>query len=146
MNNITRGFYPVFSSTLEELERFFDDSIKNFKTQYPMNVIKCAESGYRIDVALAGFSKEDISIEVNKNVLNISASIPNRVIKDYDETSANTYIRRGISYREMNQSFQIGENIDVSNITVDFVNGLLSVNLPLRKEFETLNRKIEISW
>ena len=39
MNNITRGFFPVFSSTFEELERFFDDSIKNFKTQYPMNVI-----------------------------------------------------------------------------------------------------------
>lgn len=145
MNNITRGFFPVFSSTFEELERFFDDSIKNFKTQYPMNVIKCAESGYRIEAALAGFSKEDISVEVNKNVLNIRASIPDRVIKDYDETSTNTYIRRGISYRDMNQRFQIGENIDIENITVEFVNGLLSVNLPLKKDTETLNRKIEIS-
>ena len=145
MNNVTRGFFPVFSRTFEELERFYDDSIKNFKTQYPMNIIKCVEDGYRIEVALAGFSKEDISVEVNKNVLNIDASVPNRVVRDYDETSANTYIRRGISYREMSQSFQIGESIDVENITVEFVNGLLSVNLPLKKDTETLNRKIEIS-
>jgi HSP20 family molecular chaperone IbpA len=44
----------------------------------------------------------------------------------------------------MSQSFNIGEKIDVSNISVQFVDGLLTINLPIKSVTEINNRKIEI--
>lgn len=137
---ISRGFFPIISSVFNDVEKVVYDSFKSAKTSYPMNIIDLGEEGFKIEIALAGFSKEDISVDINENVLNINVSVPERLKQVSDEF----YIRRGISHREMNQSFQIGEKIDISGVSVCFVDGLLTVNLPLKKVIETNNRKIDI--
>jgi HSP20 family molecular chaperone IbpA len=141
MNNY--GFFPVSTAIFEDVERILNNSLKTVKTQYPTNIIDLFHKGYKIEIALAGFSKEDISVEVNGNKLDVNVSVPSRLIVNEDDGDA-CYIKHGISYREMSQSFNIGEKIDVSNISVEFVDGLLTINLPIKRETEINNRKIEI--
>ena len=137
------GFFPVTTTVFKNVEKVINDSLKTEKTQYPTNIIDLYEKGYKIEIALAGFSKEDISVEVNGSRLDVNVYVPSRLVVNEDNENA-CYIKHGISYREMSQSFNIGEKIDVSNISVQFVDGLLTINLPIKRAKEINNRKIEI--
>ena len=137
------GFFPVTTTVFKNVERVINDSLKTEKTQYPTNIIDLYAKGYKIEIALAGFSKEDISVEVNGSRLDVNVYVPSRLVVNEDNGDV-CYIKHGISYREMSQSFNISEKIDVSNISVQFVDGLLTINLPIKHATEINNRKIEI--
>ena len=74
MNNY--GFFPITTTVFKNVERVLNDSLKTENTQYPTNIIDLFHKGYKIEIALAGFSKEDISVEVNGNKLDVNVSVP----------------------------------------------------------------------
>ena len=85
----------------------------------PYNIRKGGEYNYTIEMALAGFSKNDIEIEVKEGLLTV------RSIKENDENDSDIY--RGISYRKFNRKFTIANDIVVNDASLE--NGMLKIEL-----------------
>ena len=85
----------------------------------PYNIRKGGDDNFVIEMALAGFSKDDIEIEVAEGLLTV------RSIKENDENDSNIY--RGISYRKFNRKFTLADDIVVNDASLE--NGMLEVNL-----------------
>ena len=81
----------------------------------PYNIRKGGDYTYAIEMALAGFSKDDIEIEVAEGLLAV------RSVKENDENDSNIY--RGISYRKFNRKFTLADDIVVNDASLE--NGML---------------------
>ena len=121
---------------------FLDDSVlEDYRKTSIMNTdIIEKESGYELQIDLPGVKKEDIKIEMNKNLINISVSIS----KSSDEENKK-YIRKERFTGEIKRSFNIGEDIDEDNINASFENGILYLNLPKKEENDSNKKFIEIN-
>lgn len=100
----------------------------------PYNLIKTDENRYAIELALAGFTQEDLDITIEDGVL----SIEGKVEKD-DE---NDYLHKGIGMRHFKRNFTLADTIEVRG--ADLVNGILTVELENVIPEEKKPRKIEI--
>ena len=85
----------------------------------PYNIRKGGDYTYAIEMALAGFSKDDIEIEVAEGLLTV------RSIKENDENDSDIY--RGISYRKFNRKFTLSDDIVVNDASLE--NGMLKIDL-----------------
>jgi molecular chaperone IbpA len=102
----------------------------------PYNIERTDETSYRISVAVAGFSGDDLSVEVKEGALIISAR------KAKDETPR-TYLHRGIATRAFERRFHLAEHIRVTSAAHE--NGMLHIDL-VREVPEALKpRRIEIA-
>ena len=85
----------------------------------PYNIRKDGDLNHVIEMALAGFSKDDIEVEVAQGVLTV------RSMKENTDDDSNVY--RGISYRKFNRKFTLADDIVVNDAKLE--NGLLSIEL-----------------
>lgn len=99
----------------------------------PYNIEQTAENGLRITLAVAGFRREDLAIQIDGNQLVIRG----RQAEDKDRQ----FLHRGIATRQFKRTFVLAEGIEVSDATID--NGLLHVDL-VRPDPKTQVRQIEI--
>lgn len=107
----------------------------------PYNIEKTAENGYRITLAVAGFSDEDISIEAREGVLVVKAEKKTAEEKT-DEASDRVFLHRGIAERGFERRFQLADHVRAEGAKLE--HGLLHVDL-LREVPEALKpRRIEI--
>ena len=107
----------------------------------PYNIRKEGEFSYVIDMALAGFSKKDIEVEVADGLLTV------RSVKENDDDSIggkaeDSNIYRGISYRKFNRKFTLADDIVVNDASLE--NGMLVISLERVVPEEKKPRKIEI--
>ena len=117
-----RPFSVGFDSIFEEFDRMLDSS--DFNSNYPpYNIKKIKEDVYKIEVALAGFDKKDIEIELKENNLTVRSKIKNSTIDE----NGNGLIHKGISTRQFQRSFTITEEIKVKDAQLK--NGLLTIDL-----------------
>ena len=100
----------------------------------PYNIRKGGDYNYTIEMALAGFSKDDIEIEVAEGLLTV------RSIKENDENDSNIY--RGISYRKFNRKFTLADDIVVNDASLE--NGMLKIDLERIVPDAKKPRKIKI--
>jgi molecular chaperone IbpA len=108
------GFDRVF-------DRLVDYSHNNMASTGfpPYNIKKVGDYGYEIEMALAGFGKEDIEVEVANGILTI------RSVKDNSDEPE--VLHRGISYRKFNRRFTLADDIIVTGAKLE--NGLLLIGL-----------------
>ncbi len=105
----------------------------------PYNIEKTAENAYRITLAVAGFSEDDISIEAREGVLVVKAEKK----AEEDEKDERVFLHRGIAERGFERRFQLADHVRAEGATLE--NGLLHVDL-VREVPEALKpRRIEIS-
>ena len=122
------GYDKVF----DNLSRYVDNSVTS--TGFPpYNIRKEGDYHYVIEMALAGFSKEDIEIEVADGTLSIRSD-------KKDDSSDNLY--RGISFRKFNRKFTLSDDIVVNDAALD--NGMLTINLERIVPEEKKPRLIEV--
>ena len=119
---MTRQSY--FNSPLllgfDQIERLLDQVAKHPQEGYPpYNIEQFDDGGLRITLAVAGFSKEDLSVTVEDNQLVIRG-------KQTDDAER-TWLHRGIAGRQFQRSFVLADGIDVAG--ADLENGLLHVDL-----------------
>jgi HSP20 family molecular chaperone IbpA len=91
-----------------------------YNTNYPLyNLVKENETNYRLEIALAGFKRDEISVYTEINKLVVESKSQN----------ANTeeYIHKGVATRSFSKTWTISEDIQVSKVI--FEDGLLTVNL-----------------
>ena len=121
--NSLKPFSVGFDSIFEEFDRMLD-STERYNSNYPpYNICKLNDNDYKIEVALAGYSRDDIEIELKDNTLTVRNKTKEKAIND----ESNGVIHKGISTRQFERSFTISEDIKVKN--ADLKNGLLSIDL-----------------
>lgn len=104
-------------------------------TYPPYNIEKTDEDAYRISIAVAGFSPDELSVEVKDGGLVVSA-------KRSGETEAKTYLHRGIATRAFERRFTLADHVRVTGAAHE--NGMLHIDL-VRETPEALKpRRIEI--
>ena len=135
-------FSPLYRSTVG-FDRLFTmlDSLAQpdgGQTYPPYNIERTGEDAYRISMAVAGFSEEDISIEAHRNVLTVKGERKEETDKDGAEL-----LYRGIAGRSFERRFQLADHVDVTGAQLK--NGLLHIDL-LRSIPEAMKpRKIAIA-
>ena len=122
------GFDHIFNQ-LENIHKHAKD------TYPPHNVVKDEELKFIIEVAVAGFRKEHIDIQIKDHVLTITGERPAR--RDQD-----LYVHKGISARNWKKSFRLSEYTEVNG--TDLVDGILTVELEVILPEEKRPRKVTI--
>jgi molecular chaperone IbpA len=118
-------FSPLFRSTIgfDRLARLVDTAtrVDNTALSYPpYNIEKTGDDAYRLTMAVAGFSRDELDLTVQENTLVVSG-------KAQGEDEANRYLHRGIARRAFERRFSLADHIKVTGASLD--NGLLHVDL-----------------
>lgn len=116
---------PLYRSTVgfDQLSSLFDNVLSDpAQPGYPpYNIERTGENSYRISMAVAGFSEDELNLESRENTLTISGSKPSQ---SGDEAN---YLHRGIATRDFQRRFQLADHVEVTNASLE--NGLLHVDL-----------------
>ncbi len=92
--------------------------------------IEKVEGGYELSTELAGFGKDDISVEIRNGYLTITAE--KKTEKNEDE--GKNYIHRERYYGKSQRSFYVGNNVNEDDIKATFADGILKLTIPEPKE------------
>lgn len=139
MTNIARFDTQALNRALIGFDRMFDDMESRFVNQMsnnypPYNVIREGDNHYTIEVAVAGFKKDEIKVTTEDGTLVIEAT--KEVVEDADGP---TYLHRGLASRAFTRSFNLAEHIKVKGAEIK--DGILTVKLE-REVPEELKPKI----
>jgi HSP20 family protein len=133
-NNLVDEFF----SDIPVLFKNNNNDQSNGKGFVPVNIKENGKS-YSIDVVAPGFDKADFKINLDQDILTISAEKKNEVRKENEKE-----IRKEYQYRSFQRSFTLDEKIDPADIEARYVNGVLTLNLPKREEVKTPSKQINI--
>ena len=125
-----RSTFVGFDHLFNELEHVARHSNDHYP---PHNILKTGDQDYLIELAVAGFSREELSIEVKDRTLTIMGE---------HESKGREYIHRGISTKKFKRTFRLSEHVKVNG--ADLVDGVLSVILKYEVPEELRPRKINI--
>lgn len=115
-------FSSPFMLGFEDFERTLDKISRSGSDSYPpYNIEQLAETDFRIVIAVAGFTMDDLSVQIEQNQLVIRGK---RASKEDEDR---VYLHRGIATRQFQRSFVLAEDIEVEGANLE--NGLLSINL-----------------
>lgn len=129
LNKALVGFDRIFN------DRFFTTQTNNYP---PHNIVKYSSDTYAIEVAVAGFTKEEINVSVDQDQLTIRGvkQRPN------ENTSQIEYLHRGLAARDFEQVFTLAEYMEVVGAKVD--NGMLQIDIKRVVPEALQPRQIEI--
>ena len=122
--NSLRPFSIGFDNMFDQFESLLSDGGLSAQSNYPpYNIRKTGKDRYAIEVAVAGFNKDDVEVEYEDNLLTVKTKkVDKAVEKDMD----GEIIHRGISQRSFSRSFTIADDIKVEGAEIK--NGLLTIN------------------
>ena len=135
------GTFNTFVDDLfSDLPGLLKGDFNNFERKgfVPVNVIE-SEKSYILEVVAPGFEKTDFKLNLDGNLLTISADAK---VENYEENKKE--IRREYSYRSFKRSFTLDEKIDATNIDASYINGVLALNLPKKETVKPSATKIVI--
>jgi len=133
---------PGFSDWLEDFfaGEVFNPLIKSRVASVPMVNVYENDDSFRIEVAVPGIKKEDIKINLDNDIIKISAEIDSEIEKEGEKCTKKEY-----SYKSFSRSFTMPESADAKNISAESVDGILKITI-MKKEEEVVKppREIEI--
>jgi molecular chaperone IbpA len=124
---------PFFLGFNDQFVRW-ESNKKTTSSFPPYNVKKVDEDNYTIELAVAGYSREEIEIKVEKDTLTIKSN------KENDEKS--DFLHRGIAGRNFTQHFTLGEYMSVKSASLE--NGMLSIKIERELPEEAKPKTIKI--
>ncbi len=137
----TYDFSPLYRATVgfdriaDLMDRVLSSDVPQ-PTYPPYNIEKIDENAYRISVAVAGFSPDELNVEVKDGGLVVSA-------RKAEEAEAKTYLHRGIATRAFERRFALADHVKVTGAAT--ADGMLHIDL-VREVPEALKpRRIEIA-
>ncbi len=116
----------LFDSLFNELANFEKDR-NHFVNKRPAANITENGEGFTIELVAPGLSKEDFKIDIDKDILTVSAN------KELKENEQEKVIKREFNFNKFKRTFRLPETIDTDKISANFENGVLIVSL-LKKE------------
>lgn len=109
-------------------------------TGKPSVNIRETDNSFQLEVAAPGFNKEDFDINVENDLLTISANKETK--KEEDEKG---YTRREFSYNSFSRSFTLPDSVNTESIKGSYVNGILNVELPKKPEAAKVKKTVKVS-
>ena len=113
LNRALIGFDAMFNN----FERRFANSVSS--NYPPHNVVKLDDSNYEIQIAVTGFDKDDVTVELDQNILIVTAGRP--------QEEERVYLHRGLAQRNFVKQFPLAEHIEVKG--AEQRNGVLTIKL-----------------
>jgi len=104
----------------------------------PYNIETTGENAYRIEVAVAGFTPDELTLEVKENLLTVTG----RKTANDESVEGRTFLHRGLAERDFERRFQLADYVVVKG--ADLVNGLLTIDLARELPEALKPRRIEI--
>jgi len=145
-----RPFQGSFNNFVDDLFAELPVFQKNgfdhqWKSSVPVNINE-TDKNYSIEVVAPGFDKADFKINLEQNLLTISAEKKTEVKENQDNNNNpnEKQIRKEYSYRSFKRSFTLNEKTDGTNIDAKYVNGVLTLNLPKKEEVKPSVKEISI--
>lgn len=128
-----KPFEGTFSNLVDDLftelpvllSSGFNNTVR--KDSIPVNV-KETEKSFQLDVIAPGFDKTDFKVNIEQDILTVSAEKTNEANEESDKS-----IRKEYNFRSFKRSFTLDEKIDATNIEASYVNGVLRLNLPKKE-------------
>ena len=121
--NSLRPFSIGFDDMFDQFESMLGNGGMTMQSNYPpYNIRKTGKDNYSIEVALAGFSKKDVEVEFEDNILTVRTIQLN---KSDDQNVDGEIIHKGISQRQFARSFTIADDVKVNN--AELKDGLLTI-------------------
>jgi len=126
-----RSAFVGFDHLFDELDRVARHANDNYP---PHNIVKVDDHNYQIELAVAGFAREELDIEVKDRSLTVKGKHENR---------GREYIHKSISNKKFEKTFRLSEYVQVNG--ADLKDGILAIELEVVVPEEMRPRKIEIS-
>ena len=121
--NSLRPFSIGFDDMFDQFESMLGGNGVSVQSNYPpYNIRKAGKDKYAIEIALAGFNKNDVEVEYEDNLLTVKT----KQIKKTNEKDGNEIIHRGISQRSFARSFTIADDVKVGD--AELKDGLLTIS------------------
>jgi HSP20 family protein len=132
--NANPFFNDVFDSILSD--SFLSDKLV---TRVPAVNIAENDNAFNIELAVPGLKKEDLKINLDKNVLTIAAEK-----KSENNTETKKYSKREYSYNSFVRSFTLPETADYTKIDADYTDGILNLTIAKKEEAKFQSREIAV--
>lgn len=126
-----RSAFVGFDHLMDELDRVARQANDNYP---PHNIVKVDDTNYLIELAVAGFARKELGIEVKDRSLKISGKHENR---------GRHYIHKNISTKKFEKTFRLSEYVQVNG--ADLTDGILAVELEIVVPEEMRPRTIDIN-
>lgn len=139
--NKSQALSPLFKDVFES---FFDtDSYVSDRliTRVPAVNIAESENEYLIELAVPGMKKNDFKINLDKNMLSISAESRS---ESEERDQVKKYNRREYSYSSFVRTFTLPDSADYANISAEYTDGILKVNVAKKEDAKIQSREISI--
>jgi len=137
-NNFSKMFIGS-DRMMQTLGRVHEESLKNLPSYPPYNIIKVDENNYVIELAVAGFGKQNIDIEIANSTLVIKGGL---TLDQMDPANPFTYLYKGIADRAFTRRFTLADSVEVKN--AELMNGMLKLWLENIIPEEKKPKKVDI--
>ena len=132
----------------KELKKEFDTASQDFKKKAeenmefhdkipPMNIVE-SNDGYRLELAVPGYKKEDFKINLDGHQLNISLET------ESDKAEGETYHRKEFNYSKFSRKYDLPEAADLDSVEAKYESGLLIVSINKKEEAKNQARDINV--
>lgn len=128
LSRLTRPDFIGFGDMFRDFERL--SSVGTFP---PHNLIKCEGGKHRVEMALAGYTEDDVIVEVENSTLTVSGG---KLL----ELEGEEYTHKGISSKAFKRTFKLSEDLIVDGC--EFKNGLLTIHLHEEKPEEEKPQRV----
>ena len=136
-NNRPANGFNLLDNFFGELPTFFKDDFGTKAQGFiPVNV-KETKDAYQLEVVAPGFEKNDFNVNLEKNILTISAEK-----KTESGNKDEKQILKEYNYHSFKRSFTVDEKVDAEKIEAKYVNGVLTLNLPRKEEVKASAKEI----
>ncbi len=126
-------FFVGFDNQFDRLSKLHDELTKNVPNYPPYNIKKVGENKYVVEIAVAGFARQDVEITIEEGKLTVTGNM-----KDDSEN----FLFKGIASRAFTRTFAIGDTVEVKN--AEMINGLLKIFFENIIPEHKKSKKIEI--
>lgn len=137
--NPDRSFFPSFTNWMDDFftDEGFTPKVKGISI--PAVNVKETEKAFKLDVAAPGFKKEDFKLEMLNGNLIISGET-----KEEKEEKGEEFMRREFSFNKFSRSFTLPENVKKEDISAEYKDGVLKIELPKAKAEEKPSKLIAV--
>ncbi|MFD2744031.1 MULTISPECIES: Hsp20/alpha crystallin family protein [Sphingobacterium] len=134
----TDAVNPFVNNVFDSL---FTDSFMSDRlvTRVPAVNILETDAAFQLELAVPGLKKDDFTINVDKNLITISAEK-----KASSEGEANTYTKREFNYHSFSRSFTLPDVVNYNNIDANYADGILVVKIGKKEDAIVTKRSIEV--
>lgn len=133
---------PRFADVFDNLfEREFDHMQHRNCGCVPRTNIAEKEDKFQMELAVPGMSKKDFHINLEKDLLTISAETETKETRESNDSYTMVEFEKG----SFSRSFIVPKSVDIDNIKADYENGILTVILPKKKEEMKVSKEIQIN-